>query len=242
MSTWLADKEKLALCRERLGDLSWVMRSLNETLARRANKEDNCKGRFWEGRFKSQRLCDAGAVMACMAYVDLNPVRAGLAETPETSEFTSVRERFEGECAVRSESAKVQHEESGSKTAVSQPAAAWLTPVEEIVADEEFGRWGVSLAEYLELVDVTGRMINEGKRGAIPSHLAPMLTRLDLRAETWVGSVDGYRSMFQRIAGKREKLVKLAKEAGRKWFCQGRGAKELYAADPPEKRAVRIAG
>ena len=56
-------------------------------IARRANEEDGCKGRFWEGRFKCQRLADAGAVAACMAYVDLNPVRADLAETPEESEF-----------------------------------------------------------------------------------------------------------------------------------------------------------
>ncbi len=242
MSTWLADEDTLALWRERLGDLSWVMRSLNEPLARRANKEDKCKGRFWEGRFKSQLLCDAGAVMACMAYVDLNPVRAGLADTPETSEFTSVRERFESECAARGESAKQKSESADQKEPNPQQTAAWLTPVEDIVADEEFGCWGVSLAEYLELVDVTGRMISEGKRGAIPSHLAPMLARLELRAETWVGSVEGYRSIFQRIAGRRDRLMGLAKEAGRKWFCRGSGAREFYATDPPDRRVAEVSG
>jgi len=87
------DRDKLVLCRERLADLSWFMRSLNEPVARRANREDECSGRFWEGRFKCQRLDDAGAVLACMAYIDLNPVRAGMAQTPEESEFTSAQDR-----------------------------------------------------------------------------------------------------------------------------------------------------
>lgn len=137
MSTWLADTETLALWRERLGDLSWVMRSLNEPLARRANKEDKCKGRFWEGRFKSQLLCDAGAVMACMAYVDLNPVRAGLADTPEANEFTSVRERFQSECAARGQSMKQKSESSDREAETPQHTAVWLTPVEDIVVDDE---------------------------------------------------------------------------------------------------------
>jgi REP element-mobilizing transposase RayT len=80
--------------RERLSSLSWFMRVLNERIARRANKEDGVKGRFWEGRFKSRPLLDEGALLACMAYVDLNPVRAGLAETLAESEFTSIAARL----------------------------------------------------------------------------------------------------------------------------------------------------
>lgn len=89
------DKERLNILRDRLSSLSWFMRFLNEPLARLANKEDNCKGRFWEGRFKSQRLLDEDAILACMVYVDLNPVRAELADEAMTAEYTSLVKRLE---------------------------------------------------------------------------------------------------------------------------------------------------
>ena len=83
------------LYRQRLCDLSWMMRVLNESIARMANAEDNCTGRFWEGRFKSQVLLDEQVLLTAMAYVGLNPIRAGIAETPEDSVHTSVKQRVD---------------------------------------------------------------------------------------------------------------------------------------------------
>ena len=87
-------QNKLSEWRDRLQDISWFMRCLNETIARHANREDECKGRFWEGRFKSQALLDEKALVTCMAYVDLNPVRAGVTDSLESSDFTSIQERL----------------------------------------------------------------------------------------------------------------------------------------------------
>jgi REP element-mobilizing transposase RayT len=140
--------------RERLADLSWFMRCINEPIARLANAEDHCTGRFWEGRFKSQALLDERALLACMAYVDLNPIRANIAKTPELSDYTSIQER------------------------VKQPQSGYLRPFEE---KEENGI-PFKLKDYLELVDWAGREIKLNKRGYIPASAPPILVRLQMGA------------------------------------------------------------
>jgi REP element-mobilizing transposase RayT len=85
----------LGQLRERLSDVSWWMRLLGQKIAQQANREDQCTGRFWEGRYKAQLLLDEAAVLACAMYVDLNPIRAAMAESLEDSNFTGAKARID---------------------------------------------------------------------------------------------------------------------------------------------------
>ncbi|MFN7290178.1 MAG: transposase [Pirellula sp.] len=113
----LADPEQLAVIRTRLSDISWFMRALAEPIARMSNAQDECTGRFWEGRFKAQRIVDDAGLLACAMYVDLNPIRAAMAESLEKSIHTSVYDRIEAEKgklmpSVAFDLVPISHEES----------------------------------------------------------------------------------------------------------------------------------
>jgi REP element-mobilizing transposase RayT len=196
-------EQTIKLWRQRLTDLSWFMRCLNESIARMANQEDRCTGRFWEGRFKSQTLLDERALLACMAYVDLNPIRAAVARTPEQSEYTSIKER------------------------IDQPDENQLRPFSGSADDAK----GIPFAfsSYLELVDWAGRVVRSGKRGAIPDDLPPILTRLGMNpgqlAKFLVNKQD-----FPRAIGPIEHMRRMAQSLGGHFF-KGTGiAKKLCPA------------
>ncbi len=168
--------------RKRLSDISWYMRELNESIARMANKEDKCTGRFWEGRFKSQALLDEAALVSCMAYVDLNPVRAKMEKTPESSKHTSIKTRIEV-----------------AKANQTQPKI--LFPFIGYEREEQPEGLPFKLEDYLELIDLTGRMIKEGKRGNIDVSLAPILQRINITSDQWLEVSTGFEKHFKSAVG-----------------------------------------
>jgi REP element-mobilizing transposase RayT len=182
--------ELLAIWRERLMDISWYMRCLNESIARQANREDGCSGRFWEGRFKSQALLDEQALAACLAYVDLNPVRAKMADTPEGSDYTSVQLRIR---SLNSPTQQPTHPKG------LLPFAG--NPREDMPKGLPF-----RLDDYLELVDWTGRCLREDKRGSIPSDYPPILERLQIDPKHWLYMTHEFESQFKGIVGTAFKL------------------------------------
>jgi REP element-mobilizing transposase RayT len=205
--------------RKRLCDLSWFMKLLNEHLARRANAEDKCTGKFWEGRFRSQALLDDAGLLTAMAYVDLNPVRAGIAATPEESEFTSIYERIRG--AIERPQAAATEEE-GAPPQV--PLRAFHT------AGSAGGTIPYRFEDYLALVDWTGRQIREGKRGHIDANLPPIIQRLNIDQDAWCLAMHPRGNVFGRAMGKLNHLRLHANTLGQSWVKGVRTAERLYGA------------
>jgi hypothetical protein len=206
---------RLAEIRRRLSDVSWLMRFIAEPIARRANREDQVTGRFWQGRFKAVKLCDEAAILACAVYVDLNPIRAGLALTPESSDFTSIQRRIE---SLR------QPVSTAGRNGAPQPDA-WLAPVplREAAAPHgpqpsasaarasDKGFLPLAVEDYLRLVDWTGRQIVRGRGGRIPAELPPILTRVGIADDDWLNLVTGFGRLFHCVAGAPHTLARLAR-------------------------------
>lgn len=169
-------KKLIKIWRSRLSDISWFMRCLNEYIARRANLEDDCTGRFWEGRFKSQALLDEAALLSCMAYVDLNPIRAGLADTLESSSFTSIQERIK----LRVGSSK---NSINARTYRSNPE---LMPFSECHGNNSgLPVLPYTLKSYLELVAWTGRIIKPEKNRRTHRRIPELIGALKLSPLHW---------------------------------------------------------
>ena len=213
------DKEKIKKIRKRLASISWFMAALSEYIARRSNKEDDCTGHFWEGRFSSREITDENALLVCGMYVDLNPVRAGEVRSPEAASHCSASFRV-----------RAQVELQGTGKSGGPAADDWLAPLSlrpDQLGDvpsasgrraSDKGLLPMSLEEYLKLLDWCGRQLRTDKRGAIPADLAPLVERLGIVAEELVETIDQFPERFRRLAGTVENFTKRAAAAGRRWF------------------------
>lgn len=196
----IANSSRLQTVRARLADLSWLMRCLAEPIARRANREDACKGRFWEGRFKVQRLCDERALLAAMAYVDLNPIRAGIADRLEESAHTSAATRI----------AEVS----------AQPRTA-VVPLQPVLGIR-LAPLAMSTEAYLQLLDWTGRQLHPGKRGRITADAPAVLSAVDANPFRWAARVRGIGSGYWRVVGTVHDMCAFAEAIGQRWL-KGQG-------------------
>ncbi|HEX7012383.1 MAG TPA: hypothetical protein VF161_06545 [Steroidobacteraceae bacterium] len=206
--------------RRRLFDLSWFMKCLNEHLARRANLEDSCTGKFWEGRFKSQALLDEAGLLTAMVYVDLNPIRAGIAQTPEESEFTSIYERIK----------ELNRSHRGSAPTPAEVAMVRRPALRPFQTASQSGQTiPFTFHDYLELVDWTGKIRREDKRGAIDAKLPSIMHRLNVDPEAWRLAMRPRGNVFGRALGRLDRLRLHARTLGQTWVRGLQLAARLYA-------------
>jgi hypothetical protein len=221
----LASPARIAELRKRLCSLSWFMGRLNEFIARAANAEDKLKGCFWESRFKCQVLLDDIAIIICMAYVDLNPICAGLATMPEDSDFTSIQERIR---AWQSENmpSLASHLTQSTHSGSNSRSDSWLCPI--ISNSQRRGIMSISEEQYFDLVDKSGREIRAGKRGSIKPDLAPILLRIGARPEAFLDTVSRFGEKFHVAAGTYSNMKKFADKIGVHWLVGGPKARKAF--------------
>ncbi len=171
------------LWRQRLCDLSWYMRCLNEHLARLANSEDGCKGRFWEGRYKSQAILDEAGLLACLVYVDLNPLRAAVVDVPEKSADVSLYQRLQPE----------PQEQDATRPALLPFVGGYQKPMPLGIPYD--------LVDYLQLTDWTGRAQCPNKRGHIDEQAPAILSRLGMDGASFLNAVARQRLSQGSVIG-----------------------------------------
>jgi len=201
--------------RHRLMDISWFMRIVNEGVARLANQEDDCTGRFWEGRFSSQALLDEKALAACAAYVDLNPIRAGLAKSLVDSAHTSIKRRCEQAEQV------IQPNHPNQQVKDLLPFVG--NPRQDMPTGLPF-----RLTDYLELVDWTGRILREDKRGSIPDNIPPILEQLNIDPQHWCYLSQHFESQFKSLVGTAFNVKAACEQLGQRWVHGVRVCQKVF--------------
>ena len=218
----LADPTWVANARERLQNLGWFMKCLKEPLSRLANRQDKTRGTFFESRFKSVAVIDEAALLAIGVYIDLNPVAAKIAATPETSDYTSIKQRVdhvEAQSKTADLKAAINGSVAGSRAAAGLEESLWLCPIEdrrELDSTREGMIPGFSLGSYVKLVDYTGRLFRQGK-ASISAELAGIFDRLGCSAQSWqiqFEKLRGARLLGRFFATNRAKLRQIAEHLG----------------------------
>jgi hypothetical protein len=246
------DPDRLGEIRSRLSDISWWMRLLCQSIAMRANREDGESGKFWQSRFRAVRLMDEQSVLACAAYVDLNPIRAAMAETLEQSDYTSAQRRIEAEQARRIPETDHVARSSGKDGEQAGPGASaktalapdrFLSPLQIEEHGGELGALGnregsrcsdrgflpMSVVDYLALLDWTARQTAPGKCGSTPVDSPPILERMKLSPTVWCELVSDFGRLFSTVAGHPRIVDGSRSRHGRRRFHLTGRLRELFA-------------
>lgn len=203
---------KLKTIRRRLSDISWWMKLICQRIAQRANRQDQETGRFWSGRYRAVRLMDDESILACAAYVDLNPIRASIVETLEQSKFTSAKTRIEA--------LKIAASAERNAINTEQPMDSFLSPVEldprskvpQLHANKtvhrasDKGFLNMSTAAYIELLDWTARQIAASQQGSTPESAPAIFQRLSIEPATWCALVGNFGRLFRTTASKSQRV------------------------------------
>lgn len=224
----IANETLLKRYRKKIGSLSEFMKALKEPIARRANKESNKKGHFWDSRFKSILLIGSEAVALCQVYIDSNPIRAGIAETPETSKFTSAHTRLQASEAFKKITELKELEAKGNEIHEDKKkeienvskltgSADWLAPFYQ---GENHLRpfFKITEKEYFLLLDNTVRELSPHKKGYMDPSLDPIFDRLKIDREKWLEAIINYDKWFYRIIGKIKTAWAEIKDTTAHWF------------------------
>jgi hypothetical protein len=218
----LSDAGWVAMARERLKSLSWFMKCLKEPLSRLANRQDQTRGAFFEGRFKSVGILDEESLLAVSAYIDLNPVAAGIVKVPEASPYTSIKTRVDqakADSRLPDLSAATAGSVAGSVASAGLEESIWLCPIEDrrrLDSSREGMFEGLSLGSYMLVVDYTGRLFRDGK-AVISDELASIFERLGSNAAAWRARLESLkegRRLGRFVAASRAKLREVATQVG----------------------------
>ena len=202
--------------------LSWFMKSLKEPLSRLANREEQTRGAFFEGRFKSVAILDEEALIVTCAYIDMLPVATGIAKTAEAGKHTSIRQRVKhvkAQGGARDLNAARRGSVSGSKATAGREEGLWLCPIEDrrsLGSSREGMVAGFSLGNYLLLLECTGRLFREGE-AVVSAELARTLERLGSNAENWQARLEKLaegRLLGHYFAASRARLKEVAEQLG----------------------------
>ena len=252
----VSNEEKVAILRSRLSDISWWMRLLCQNVAQRANKEDCESGKFWQARFRAVRLLDETAILSCAAYIDLNPIRASIARTIATSDYTTAQKRA-FDLALQSQDGAQSYSAQSPGLPVASPAAIrsddrvaagprssqHLAPVD---LNERSGRPGphansegvrcsnkgflpMSTAQYLSLLEWTARQQRAQKAGKAPKRFRRLFKRLEISASAWNELVRNFGRLFCIVAGKPVVIDSHTSRSGKHRYRARAAARDLLA-------------